>query len=169
MAPPHFFRPPLAFLLVGLLLIGLHPAEAQEKKKAEEQPCDGDVWCGLFVAKAGEPANQPDAPHAGVIEQLGKAFPGLRNFRMVGENTGSVYKEYECWIVPSKHLFLKIDSLGPHKTKGGVHLHLQLWQEDHVILKTDAILRRQPVFIAGPEWGDGRLIMVLRLAGDLNP
>ncbi|MCB1078127.1 MAG: hypothetical protein KDM64_09905, partial [Verrucomicrobiae bacterium] len=80
-----------------------------------------------------------------------------------------VFKEYECWIVPSKQLFLKLDSLGLHEDKTGVHLHLQLWQEKHVILKTDAILRRDPVFIAGPNWGDGRLILVLKLGKDRTP
>ena len=145
-------------------------ASAQEKRQAGgDQPCDGDVWCGLFVAKSDAAAAGIDARLQATVEQLGKAFPDLSHFELVGENTGSVFKEYECWIVPSKQLFLKLDSLGLHEDKTGVHLHLQLWQEKHVILKTDAILRRDPVFIAGPNWGDGRLILVLKLGKDGAP
>ncbi|MBL9150865.1 MAG: hypothetical protein JNK37_00185 [Verrucomicrobiales bacterium] len=141
--------------------------EAPKTAGATEQPCDGDVWCGLFVARAEAPSGAPaDPAHAALQEKLAKAFPSHRHFQLVGEKTGSVYKEYECWIVPTKQLFLKLDSLGPDASKDGVHLHLQLWQEEHVILKSDAILRREPVFISGPAWGDGRLIMVLKLAND---
>lgn len=166
MAPLHRFRFPVALLLAGVFLLGLQPGHTQEKKKSPDKPCDGDVWCGLFLAKGGDSVEKPDPKNAELIKQLRKAFPTLGDFQLVGENSGSVYKEYECWIVPSKQLFLKVDSLGPHESASGIHLHLQLWQEEHVILKTDAILRRQPVFIAGPQWGDGRLIMVLKLAGE---
>lgn len=161
-------------VLAALAGMAAPPVTAQEKAPASaapaqpaDQPCDGDVWCGLFVARQSDPGGVPADPgSAALIEQLGKAFPSLRHFQLVGENSGSVYKEYECWIVPTKQLFLKLDSLGPNPEKDGVHLHLQLWQEEHVILKSDAILRRQPVFIAGPQWGDGRLIMVLKLASE---
>lgn len=140
-------------------------ADGQEKpQKKVEHPCDGEVWCGLFVARAGDPIEPPGPEIAVIIEKMAKAFPEMGAFQLLGENSQSVFKEYECWIVPSKQLFLKLDSLGVHPVKGGIHLHLQLWQQDHVLLKSDAILRRGPVIIAGPDWGDGRIIMVLRLA-----
>ncbi len=148
------------------------PATApNEAGKAPSHPCDGNVWCGLFLAHpadAGEAGN--DESEQPVIAQLRKAFPDHATFRLIGENTESVFKEYECWIVPSRRLFLKLDSLGTHpETKDGIHVHLQLWQEDHVLLKSDAILRRSPVFIGGPSCGKGQLIMVLKLAGDPAP
>ncbi len=130
---------------------------------------DGDVWCGLFAAHPdadkGNDAGSDEESRRLLLTQLRKAFPDHASFRLIGENTESIFKEYECWIVPSRQLFVKIDSLGYQPDKsGGVHVHLQLWQEDHVLLKSDTILRRQPVFIAGPRWGDaGQLIMVLKL------
>jgi hypothetical protein len=129
---------------------------------AEERgSLDGDVWCGVFLAKSGPVTEKKST---GLVSQLAKAFPEMGHFELVGESTCAVYKEYECWLVPSKQLFLKLDSLGPQPGESGVHLHVQLWQQKHVILKTDAILRQRPVFIAGPKWGDGRLVMVLKLA-----
>lgn len=126
---------------------------------------DCDVWCGLFAAHKEATGKEATGDETPIVAQLKKAFPDHVEFRLIGENTESIFKEYECWIVPSRQLFLKVDSLGHHPEKGGgVHVHLQLWQEDHVLLKSDTILRRQPVFIAGPKWGDsGQLIMVLKM------
>ena len=147
--------------------------EKTEEGKKSEHPCDGDVWCGLFAAHPGDAVpvvadrgeGAVDEGRELIVAQLRKAFPDHGHFRLIGENTESIFKEYECWIVPARQLFLKIDSLGNQPDKsGGVHVHLQLWQEDHVLLKSDTILRRQPVFIAGPKWGEtGQLIMVLKL------
>lgn len=160
-ALPHFTLLTLAVFLL--------PTGAQE---APDHPCDGDVWCGLYLAlnQAGERGAEPDEFQKLLLTQLGKAFPDYAGFRLIGENHQSIFKEYECWIVPSKQLFLKVDSLGNQLDKtGGIHVHLQLWQQEHVLLKSDAILRRQPVFITGPKWGDsGRLIMVLKQTREIR-
>jgi hypothetical protein len=56
---------------------------------------------------------------------------------------------------------LKIDSKGP-AADGGMNLHLQVWREQQVLVKTDAILRPgSPLFIGGPKWRDGQLLFVL--------
>jgi hypothetical protein len=146
-------------------LLAMATSRAQSPRSAaDDGSLDGGVWCGVFLAKSSPAASPPEKQIAGLVSQLGKAFPEMGNFELVGESTSAVYKEYECWLVPSKQLFLKLDSLGPQPGESGVHLHVQLWQQKHVILKTDAILRQRPVFIAGPKWGDGRLVMVLKLA-----
>jgi hypothetical protein len=60
-------------------------------------------------------------------------------------------------------LFLKIDSKGPAE-QGGVNLHLQVWREQQVLVKSEAVLRPgSPLFIGGPKWKNGRLIFVLSL------
>ena len=160
-------------LLAALLFFvgGLARVEAEEtpskSKASEKHPCDCELWCGLFVANPDElegGKEKGEEKLEELVTQLKKAFPDHRNFRLIGEKTNSVYKEYESWIVPARQLFLKVDSLGRNREKKGVHVHLQLWQEDRVLLKSDTILRKQPVFIAGPQWGEsGQLIMVLKM------
>jgi len=138
--------------------------------------CDCDVWAGLYLAypEGSEPAKSPESAGAGgeeraVVSQLRKAFPDYAGFRLIGESAEPIFKEYECWIVPSRQLFLKIDSLGAKSEEnGGVQVHLQLWQENHVLLKSAVVLRQSPVFIAGPSRGEGRLIMVLQKAGEVK-
>lgn len=148
----------LCLFVVAILSLAAITGRAQDSRTTED---DADVWCGVFLAKSGPVTEKKST---GLVSQLARAFPEMGNFELVGESTCAVYKEYESWLVPSKQLFLKLDSLGPRPGENGVHLHVQLWQQKHVILKTDAILRQRPVFISGPKWGDGRLVMVLKLA-----
>ncbi|MEM0970738.1 MAG: hypothetical protein AAGJ31_15395, partial [Verrucomicrobiota bacterium] len=73
-----------------------------------------------------------------------------------------VHPEYETWIVPSEEMYMKVDSKGP--VEGGLGLHLQLWRKKNVIVKSDVVLSPDsPVVVAGPEWGDDRLLFLLVL------
>ena len=82
---------------------------------------------------------------------------------IIGQHLQDVFREYESWVVPSRDLFLKIDSKGP-AADGGMNLHLQVWREQQVLVKTDTILRAgSPLFIGGPKWRDGQLLFVLEL------
>jgi hypothetical protein len=94
--------------------------------------------------------------------RLGKVFP-FTHYHLIGKHSQKVFKEYESWVVPSKDLCLKIDSRGPAEG-GGVNVHLQLWQDTKVLVKSDSVLRLdKPIFLGGPTWRAGRLIFVVRL------
>ncbi len=94
--------------------------------------------------------------------RLGKVFTG-REFHFLGEHTQGVFKQYESWLVPSRDLFVKLDSKGP-AAGGGLRLDLQLWRDKDVIMKTDIVLRPgSPLFIEGPRWRGGNLVFVLLL------
>ena len=92
----------------------------------------------------------------------GKVFDH-KHFKILGQHTQDILREYESWVVPSRDLFLKVDSNGPAEG-GGIHLHLQFWQGEQVLVKSDAVLRAgSPLFIGGPKWRDGQLVFVLAL------
>ncbi|MDB6068918.1 MAG: hypothetical protein JWL81_89 [Verrucomicrobiales bacterium] len=94
--------------------------------------------------------------------RLKKVFP-YSHYHLIGKHTQKVFKEYESWVVPSKDLCLKIDSRGPADHEG-VNVHLQLWQDTKVLVKSDSVLRKdKPIFLGGPDWRGGRLIFVVRL------
>lgn len=128
---------------------------------------DGKVWGALIYgspAGGGADVAKGDLPKAlqDLPARLGKVFP-FSHFELLGQHTQDVFREYESWVVPSKDLFLKVDSKGKAEG-GGINLHLQFWQEQQVLVKTDAVLReRSPLFIGGPKWRDGQLIFVLML------
>jgi hypothetical protein len=99
---------------------------------------------------------------ADIPGRLGKVFPYER-FEILGQHLQDVFREYESWVVPTKDLFLKVDSKGP-ADGGGMNLHLQFWRDQQVLVKTDAVLKDgSPLFIGGPKWRQGQLLFVLVL------
>ncbi|MDB6136455.1 MAG: hypothetical protein JWM59_4698 [Verrucomicrobiales bacterium] len=152
------------------------PAHEKASDKRSPEPTanaasDAQVQGLLFFA-----SNDPNAPaqeekvtvDAAMLTpldgRLKKVFP-FSNFHLIGKHTQKVFKEYESWVVPSKDLCLKIDSRGPAEG-GGVNVHLQLWQDTKVLVKSDSVIRPgQPIFLGGPKWRGGRLIFVVMLKG----
>ena len=126
---------------------------------------DGTVWGALVYASDKKPDETPPRP-GGISRAVSatgeKSFPSSTS-TVLGQHNQVIFREYESWVVPSKDLFLKLDSKGAAKG-GGINLHLQFWQGQQVLVKTDTVLRpASPLFIAGPKWREGRLIFVLEL------
>lgn len=143
-------------------------APGQPGKPGGDHAIEGKVWGALVHATTSTPSaaakTDASAPLIRDLQQrLAKAFPGSGHFEIIGEHLQDVFREYESWVVPSKDIFLKVDSKGP-APGGGINLHLQFWRDQQVLVKTDTILKPgSPLFIGGPKWRDGRLIFVLVL------
>lgn len=139
---------------------------AAQQLPAVKPATDGKVW-GALVFASNEPAKggnleKPPSNLTDLPQRLGKIFP-YQHYEILGQHLQDVFREYESWVVPSKDLFLKVDSKGP-AAGGGVNLHLQFWRDQQVLVKTDAVLRAgSPLFISGPKWRNGQLIFVLVL------
>jgi hypothetical protein len=156
-----------------LVLLGSALATAQDAPPVQPLPAkkpatDAKVWGALIFATndAKEAAAmekvQSPAEFADIPQRLGKVFPYER-FEVIGQHLQDVFREYESWVVPTKDLFLKVDSKGPAEG-GGMNLHLQFWRDQQVVVKTDTVLKPgSPLFIAGPKWRGGQLLFVLVL------
>lgn len=134
---------------------------------AAKPATDGKVWGALVYATKGEPAALPKETPAELQDlgaRLGKVFDFTR-FEVIGQHTQDIFRQYESWVVPSRELFLKLDSKGPEDGDGGgMKLSVQFWREQTVLVKTDVVLRQSsPLFIGGPKWRDGQLVFVLLL------
>ncbi len=161
----------LARLLIfsgAILLIAASPLRAQNGSRTPNPDAvsDATVWGALVFASDGESKDvasvAADKAFTDISARLAKVFP-TETFSLLGQHTQEIFREYESWVVPSKELFLKIDSKGPAPA-GGMQLHIQLWQDTTVVVKTDAILKADsPLFIRGPEWRGGHLIFVVML------
>ncbi len=138
---------------------------AQQPPPVVKPATDGEVWGALIYASKGTQAPLPeDVPDnlKDLHARLAKVFPYTR-FEVMGQHTQEIFRQYESWVVPSKELFVKLDSKGPAQG-GGINLNLQFWREQSVLVKTDTVLREDsPLFIGGPAWREGRLIFVLLL------
>ena len=150
----------------AVLPVGLSAqAPAPPAVSAERTAKDGSVWGALvFASNTKQASTNTPAPEdfPNLAERLGKVFP-YTNFEVLGQHSQVVFREYESWVVPSKDVFLKLDSKGA-APKGGLNLHVQFWQGQQVLVKTDTLLQpNSPLFIGGPKWRDGQLIFVLLL------
>jgi hypothetical protein len=158
-------------LLLAALCLGQAPGNAAPTPSApisaEKAAKDGSVWGALIYATNEKGTAQAAKAEAAVAEncpnlakRLGQVFP-YSHFELLGEHTQVVFREYESWVVPSKDVFLKVDSKGA-AIDGGLNLHVQFWQGQQVLVKTDTVLQpNSPLFIGGPKWRDGQLIFVL--------
>ncbi len=153
-------------LAILLLSICLSPLMAQSNAPASAPNAarDGVVWGALVYASDKQPAEKavPPAEFPNLSARLAKAFP-YKHFQVLGQHSQDIFREYESWVVPSKDLFVKLDSKGAAKN-GGIKLNIQFWQGAQVVVKSDTELQpNSPLFIAGPKWRDGRLVFVLVL------
>ena len=72
-----------------------------------------------------------------------------------------VGKGDEDWMAASKYFSLHVDSKGASAT--GYLLNLQLFQEQKLLLETEAKLsKRSRLVIKGPQIGDGQLALAPR-------
>ena len=129
---------------------------------------DGKVWGALIYASNGESVEPGDGVPdelEDLTDRLAKVFHYTR-FEILGQHTQDIFRQYESWVVPSKELFLKLDSKGPAEG-GGINLNLQFWNKEQVLVKTDTVLRQDsPLFIGGPKWKEGKLLFVLLLTSE---
>ena len=160
-------------LLTILLILLAAPLRAQDAKPAAPAPpaaaaaAEAQVEGMLFFASndATAPAQEEKVTVDAALlkdtsKRLGKTFK-FEHFHLIGHHTQKIFKEYESWVVPSKDLCLKMDSRGPAEG-GGINLHLQLWQDKKVLVKSDTVIRKdRPVFLGGPNWRGGRLFFVV--------
>ncbi len=123
------------------------------------------AWGALVYIGPGEVAglDEPSPNFDLIKERLAQVFPGSPNATLIAQHTQEIFKEYESWVVPSKELYLKVDSRGKDDS-GGMLLDIQVWRDEKVLLKTDAVLSHEhPLFVGGPKWRGGRLVFVVML------
>lgn len=95
--------------------------------------------------------------------------PHLRftHYRLLGADTQSLLRSYESWaepLKPSDEVMVRFEAQG-QPGKDTAVLDLELWLARKKILKTDARLEGdRPLFMLGPEWRGGRLIIAVALA-----
>jgi hypothetical protein len=90
----------------------------------------------------------------------------FKHYRLLGEDTQPLLRSYESWgepLKPSDEVLVRLEAQGP-STADNVVLDVELWLARKKILKADARLERdKPLFMLGPEWRGGHLIIAVSL------
>lgn len=118
------------------------------------------VWSGLVIANN---VAQPTPVPAELTRMEGtlKELFGYNQFKVIGQSRKSVVTGSEDWLAQSKYFSLHVDSK-EGSDKAGYLLNLKLFQEQSLLLETEAKLSKaSPLIIKGPLVGDGQLILLL--------
>jgi len=99
---------------------------------------------------------------------MGKKF---KDYRRLGVDRKPILRGYENWSSPMSGSEELMVSFEPKERVGAdaLRLDMELWQSKQKVLKTDPVLRKgKQLYIVGPKWRGGQLIIVLELV-DLLP
>jgi hypothetical protein len=103
------------------------------------------------------------------IERRLRAEERLRfkHYRHLGADTQPLYRSYENWaqpLKPSEEILVRFEARST-PTIASTRLDLDLWLSGKKVMKADALLEGdRPLFILGPAWRGGRLIISIGLA-----
>jgi len=123
------------------------------------------IWSAVVLAT--NPPTPKDAP-AELREfapRLKRVF-GYSQFDLVGSAAEKIDDRTERWLVPSQSFWLSVKARRAvsKETRGGYLLNLELFQDNRPLLETEAKLAPgSPLFIRGPQYGNGQLIIVLQV------
>lgn len=140
-------------LLSALLGLALFLGVSAQAGAAEK------VWSGLVVATNTAKPQPPPPEMRRFADTLRRTF-GYKQFSLIGQSRKTLSSGEENWLAKSKHFSLHVDARGA--TKDGYRLKLTLFQDRHVLLETDATLKKSsPLVIKGPQVGAGQLLLLL--------
>ncbi len=117
------------------------------------------VWSGLVMAN-NAPEPTPIPAELNKFEGTLKHLFGYNQFRVIGQSRQTLKSGDEDWLASSKYFSLHVNS--KPAANAGYRLNLQLFQEQKLLLETEAKLsKKSPLVIRGPQVGDGQLVLLL--------
>lgn len=119
----------------------------------------GDViWSALIYASTVQEPPPPPPEIAPYGQKLQRVF-GYNRFQILSQHRQAMASQPETWLIPGDGFSLRV---GAQRSRENFLLNLQLFQEQRLAVKTIALLTRQtPIFLRGPQSGDGQLIIVV--------
>jgi len=136
----------------------------------------GHVAVSVYYATDGDP-KVAGKKTAAVTEETEKRLRDeerlrFKNYRVLGRDVQPLLRSYESWaqpLKPSDEVLVRFEARS-RPTKDATGLDLELWLSRKKVLKMDAKLEgNRPLFVLGPEWRGGRLIVAVALAQEEKP
>ncbi len=156
----------LAFMTFATVCMG--------KASAQEDPGKaklGQLLVTVYFATNGDPkaaGERAQEVAETVQERLQKESRlNFSHYRTLGADKQAIFRSYENWaqpLKPSDEILVRFEARSQPADET-VSLDLELWLSKKKILKTDARLQEgRPLFVLGPKWRGGRLIISVALA-----
>ena len=136
----------------------------------------GRVSVTVYHATDGDPTvagSKAAAVGAETAERLrGEKRLRFKSYRTLGQDVQPLLRSYESWaqpLKPSDEVLVRFEARSA-PTKEVTGLDLELWLSRKKVLKMDARLEgKRPLFVLGPQWRGGRLIIAVALAPEKKP
>lgn len=143
------FAPRLCLSLLLLLgALGVRPVRAAEDT----------IWSGLIYA-TNETAPSPAPREIAAYDAKLQHIFGYNQLVLLGQHREQMDAPLEHWMLPGKGVSLLVSA---KRARENYLLDVQLYQENRMAVRTVALLARQsPIFLRGPLYGEGQLIIVL--------
>jgi hypothetical protein len=123
------------------------------------------IWSGVILATNPEAPKEPPGELREFAPKLRRVF-GYTQFELVGSATEAIDELTENWLVPSPVFSMKVTArrTTSKEARGGYLLNLQLFQEKRPLVDSEVKLAPgSPLFIRGPQYGKGQVIIVLQV------
>jgi len=160
---------PYLCLAVVIVLIAL-----TGNARAQEDPGKaklGQLQVTVYFATDGDPqvaGERAEEVADSIRERLQKESRlNFSHYRTLGADKQPIFRSYENWaqpLKPSDEILVRFEARS-QPSGDTVSLDVELWVSKKKILKTDTRLQDgRPLFVLGPEWRGGRLIISVALA-----
>jgi len=150
------------FSLLAIALLWLAFARTACAAAPDSSPPPPRIWSGLILAtNDAHPAQAPDRVRK-FADKLKSIF-GYNQFELVGEYSEKMDGPTERWLIPSKDFYLSVKT---HNGPGGHYpATVTLFQSHHKLAEFETHLSPDsPLFIRGPLYARGQLVIVLHVA-----
>ncbi|MFA7343046.1 MAG: hypothetical protein WC003_01965 [Terrimicrobiaceae bacterium] len=118
-----------------------------------------DIWSALVLATNESPATGIPKPLGDFAPTIKKVF-GYNSLYLLGQKKRALETAPDDWLVPSKDFFFRVTCL--EREPAHYRLRLDLFRDKELLLTTVARLARDaPLFIRGPQWGNGQLVLLI--------
>jgi hypothetical protein len=156
----------LRTLPVLFVLLLAFPAAAQDRGRDVLRQLEVEV---IFASDGDIEAAGPRAKELdrSTIQQLkDQDLLRFKDYRLLGSDKKPVFRSYENWAEPisgSDEILCRFE-VGTVVSKSSLRMDLELWLSRKKILKSGiALVDGKPVYVLGPEWRGGRLIIAMEL------
>ncbi len=119
------------------------------------------IWSAVVLATRETPPRAVPSKLADFQETLENVF-GYNSFYLMGEKTKDIHSGATEWLVPCKRIYMKMSILDTSTT--GYRMRIELYNNKDLLVTTEAKLARDaPLYIRGPQWGQGQIVAILKV------
>lgn len=119
------------------------------------------IWGALVLATNEQPSKPLPNTLTSFAPTIRKVF-GYDTLYLLGSKKQELDAGINQWLVPSEDFFFQVTCLA--REEAHYRLQIEFFHKKNLLLTSEVRLARNaPLYIRGPQWGKGQLILVLEV------